>query len=67
MKRILGQDHRYLIPASILSGSLLLLIADTLSRTITNGGVLPVGAITSILGAPFFLYIIFSRKENVKC
>lgn len=67
MKRILGQDHRYLIPASILSGSLLLLIADTLSRSIGNGSALPVGAITSLIGAPFFLYIIFARKENSKC
>lgn len=63
MKRILGNDHRYLIPASLLSGSLLLLISDTISRSILNGSALPVGAITSLLGAPFFLYIIFSRKD----
>ena len=60
MKKILGQDHRYLITSSILSGSVLLLLADTLSRSIGSGSALPVGAITSLLGAPFFLYIIFS-------
>lgn len=63
-KRLLGQDHRTSIPASALLGSILLLLADTLSRSLGNGSALPVGAITSLLGAPFFLAIIFSRKEE---
>ena len=62
VKRLLGQDHRVSIPASALSGSILLLLADTLSRSLGNGSALPVGAITSLLGAPFFLAIIFGRK-----
>ena len=62
IKRISGQDHRTSLPASALAGSLLLLSADTLSRSIGNGSALPVGAITSLLGAPFFLWIIFSGK-----
>ena len=66
-KKLLGQDHRVTIPASALSGSLLLLLADTLSRSAGNGSALPVGAITSLLGAPFFIAIIFSRKENRRC
>ena len=61
-KKLLGQDHRVSIPASALTGSLLLLLADTASRSLGNGSALPVGAITSLLGAPFFLAIIFSRK-----
>ena len=61
-KRILGQDHRISLPASALTGSILLLLADTLSRSIGNGSALPVGAIPSLLGAPFFLAIIFGRK-----
>ena len=61
-KKLLGQDHRVSIPASALSGSVLLLLADTLSRSLGNGSALPVGAITSMLGAPFFLAIIFGRK-----
>ena len=64
IKRLLGQDHRVSIPASTLSGSLLLLLADTLSRSLGNGSALPVGAITSMLGAPFFLTIIFGRKRG---
>ena len=66
-KKILGQDHRVTIPVSCMSGSLLLLLADTLSRSMGNGSALPVGAITSLLGAPFFIAIIFSRKENRRC
>ena len=62
IKRLLGQDHRVSVPASALSGSVLLLLADTLSRSLGNGSALPVGAITSFLGAPFFLAIIFGRK-----
>lgn len=61
IKRMMGQDHRYSIPASVLSGSLLLLMADTLSRSMGNGSALPVGAITTLLGAPFFVAIIFSK------
>lgn len=66
-KKLLGQDHRVSLPASALSGSLLLLFADTLSRSMGGGSALPVGAITSLLGAPFFMVIIFSRKENRRC
>ena len=62
VKRLLGHDHRVSIPASALAGSVLLLLADTLSRSLGNGSALPVGAITSMLGAPFFLAIIFGRR-----
>mgnify|MGYP002624644598 CR=1 FL=1 len=61
-KRLLGQDHRVSVPASALLGSVLLLLADTLSRSLGRGSALPVGAITSMLGAPFFLAVIFLRK-----
>lgn len=67
MKKILGQDHRISIPATALSGSLLLLIADTLSRSLGSGSALPVGAITSLLGAPFFIAIIFTRRGKGRC
>ena len=66
-KKLLGQDHRITVPVSCLMGSLLLLLADTLSRSLGSGAALPVGAITSMLGAPFFIAIIFSKKENHGC
>lgn len=58
MRRIIGGDHRYLIPASALLGSLLLLVSDTLARTMVSPVVLPVGAITAFFGAPLFLYLL---------
>ena len=67
VKKLLGQDHRVTVPASALAGSLLLLLADTVSRSMGSGSALPVGAITSMLGAPFFLAIIFSEKGKSKC
>lgn len=62
MRRIVGSNHRYLIPASLLSGSLLLLLALIVSTLVGKGSVLPVGAITALLGGPFFLYLIFAKK-----
>lgn len=64
VKKLLGQDHRLAIPASLLTGSLLLLIADAVSRNLGRGSALPVGAVTSLLGAPFFIFIIFSGREG---
>ena len=64
IKRLLGQDHRVSVPAAALCGSLLLLLADTLSRSIGNGAALPVGAITSLLGAPFFIAIIIAKEHG---
>ena len=58
MRRIIGPDHRFLIPASALAGAVLLLISDTAARVLLSPVVLPVGAITSLLGAPLFLYIL---------
>ena len=63
-KKLLGQDHRFATPASMLSGSLLLLLADTVSRSMGGGSALPVGAITTLLGAPFFVAIIFSKRGD---
>ena len=65
-KKLLGQDHRITLPVACLSGSLLMLLADTLSRSLGSGSALPVGAITSLLGAPFFIAIIFGKKEGHK-
>ena len=67
IKKCLGQDHRVTVPASCLAGSLLLLLADTVSRSVGSGSALPVGAITSLLGAPFFIAIIFTGKEKHGC
>ncbi|ACX52305.1 transport system permease protein [Ammonifex degensii KC4] len=65
MRRLIGSDHRFLIPGSLVMGSLLLLASDTVGRTIIAPAVLPVGAVTSFLGAPLFLYLLsrgYSRR-----
>ncbi len=67
VKKIIGNSHYFSIPLSFLCGSILLILADTLSRVIANGSALPVGAITSLIGAPFFLYLIFAKKDISLC
>lgn len=62
MRRIIGGDHRFLIPGATVMGSLLLLAADTLARTMILPLILPVGALTSFMGAPLFLYLLLSRE-----
>lgn len=57
----LGADHRAVIPGSVLVGAILLLIADTLARTLVAPAEMPVGLLTSLLGAPWFLWMIFRR------
>lgn len=57
----LGADHRAAIPGSVLAGALLLLIADTIARTLVAPAEMPVGLLTSLLGAPWFLWLIFRR------
>ena len=64
MRRLIGNNHKYLIPASVLSGSCLLLISDILVRLIGSGTVLPVGAVTALFGGPFFVYLIFAKKGD---
>lgn len=64
MVRLLaGPDHFFLLPASAVSGAVLLIAADTLARTAIAPVELPVGIITALLGVPFFLYLLRKRKE----
>ncbi len=63
IRRIIGNDNRFLLPTSGLMGALILLISSTLSRIIMYPVILPVGVITSFLGAPLFLYILARRRK----
>lgn len=58
MRRFVGDDYRWLLPCSAVGGALLLLLADLVSRIIIPPVELPVGAVTSFLGAPVFLYLL---------
>jgi iron complex transport system permease protein len=62
MRLLVGPDHRRLLPASALFGALLLLLADTVARTVMSPSEIPVGIITAATGGPFFLYLLRSRK-----
>ena len=64
MKRIVGDDYRYLLPSSFLAGALLLLISDILGRLPIFGTSVPVGVVTSLIGGPVFLTILLRRKKN---
>lgn len=62
VRLIVGADHRILLPASALSGGALLIIADTLARTILSPQQLPVGILTALIGVPLFLYLLRRSK-----
>jgi iron complex transport system permease protein len=64
VRKIIGGDQRFLIPASALTGAVLLLISDTVARTVISPVVLPVGILTSFIGAPLFIYLVIRGKEH---
>ncbi len=65
VRMVVGNNHIYLIPGSILGGASLLLLGDLFARTVISPVILPIGAITSFLGGPLFLYLLFKggRKQ----
>ncbi len=58
MRMLFGSDYRLLIPASALGGAIALIVADSLARTVIAPTELPVGAMTAIVGAPVFIYLL---------
>ncbi len=61
---VIGPDHRYLAPATFLFGGSFLTICDTFARTLCPPAEIPVGVITSLLGGPFFLWILIHRPPG---
>jgi len=62
LRLIVGPDHRILLPASAFGGAIFLIVADTAARTAMAPMELPVGILTAGVGAPFFLYLLLSRR-----
>lgn len=58
-RRFVGNDYRFLLPASLVLGSIIMLASDLVARMIASPIILPIGAITSFLGAPLFLYLLY--------
>jgi len=65
MRMIWGPDYRQLVPLSIIGGSTALLVADILARVLLAPQTLPVGLVTALAGAPFFLWILYRSKSRV--
>jgi iron complex transport system permease protein len=65
MRLLVGSDHRILIPSSALVGGIFLVWADTISRTVISPTEIPVGIITALFGAPFFVYLLRRKKRVV--
>jgi len=64
VRRVIGDDQRFLLPATIIVGALILLVADIVARLILLPHVLPVSIFTSFLGAPVFLYLILKGNKK---
>jgi iron complex transport system permease protein len=62
LRLLTGADHRMLLPASVLLGGTLLVLADTLARTMIAPGQLPVGVLTAMLGVPIFLILVYRTR-----
>lgn len=64
-RMLVGPDHRNLLPVSALLGALLLTIADMFARVAAAPAELPIGIVTALVGAPFFLYLLFQQKGKI--
>ncbi|MGR6980242.1 FecCD family ABC transporter permease [Testudinibacter sp. P27/CKL/0425] len=63
-RSLLGPNHQYLIPASAVCGATLMLLADLLARTLASPAEIPVGIITALVGAPFFLLLLVNQRRK---
>ena len=57
-RMVVGNDHRMPLPTAALGGAILLVLSDTLARTVVAPAELPVGAVTAVAGAPVFIYLL---------
>jgi iron complex transport system permease protein len=65
VRLIWGADHRFLLPLAILTGAIFMILTDLISRTVLAPVEIPIGVITAICGAPFFLYLLRRRKKAI--
>tara|TARA_R110000868_G_scaffold199758_1_gene446402 strand:- start:31382 stop:32425 length:1044 start_codon:yes stop_codon:yes gene_type:complete len=64
VRMLVGPGHRALIPLSALGGAVLLVLADLLARTIISGAELPIGMLTSLVGGPFFFFLLWRQRRR---
>jgi len=65
VRKVFGSSHRIVIPMSMFFGGSFMVICDLIARTIISPSELPVGAVTAIIGAPFFAYVYFSGRKGL--
>ena len=65
-RSFVGSDHRRLIPAAVLVGAVFMLWADALARTLVPNTEVPIGILTAVIGAPFFVYIMVARNYSFR-
>ncbi len=64
MRIIVGPNHKYLTPTSVLAGAIFLIVSDTIARTIVAPGQMPIGVITSVIGAPYFIFLLYRSNRK---
>jgi len=65
VRLIWGADHRFLLPLSVLTGAIFMILADLAARTVLAPTEIPIGVITALCGAPFFLYLLRRRRRVI--
>lgn len=63
-RMLIGEDQRFFLPASLLTGALILSASSVVSKTLIPGAIFPIGVVTSLIGVPFFISLILSGKKN---
>ncbi|CAI8772350.1 iron ABC transporter permease [Pseudomonas sp. fls2-241-R2A-110] len=63
-RMLIGEDQRFFLPASLLTGSLILSASSVVSKTLIPGAIFPIGVVTSLIGVPFFISLILGGKKN---
>ena len=63
VRKVFGSNHRYVVPMSFMFGGCLMVISDLIARTVFSPMELPVGAVTALIGAPFFAYVYFRKAS----
>ena len=66
MRILVGSDHRRLLPVSYLGGAIFMIVCDTIARTIAQPTEIPVGVITAVFGAPYFIFLLYRSSKTGK-
>jgi iron complex transport system permease protein len=63
-RMLIGEDQRFFLPASLLTGALILSASSVVSKTLIPGAIFPIGVVTSLIGVPFFISLILGGRKQ---